>query len=70
VAYQYFNKNKEESFRFCKEQFDHDQILNTENERPVDEERMDVLLELHPDIKQRYEILKKKFQEEIMVLFS
>jgi hypothetical protein len=71
IAYQYFNKNKENAcYRFCEEQFANDKILKTESERPLAKDRIEALLEMNPPIRKRYEIIKEKFQTEIKKTFD
>jgi len=68
--YHYFNKNKQNaSIRFCEEQFLYEKIISKTSERPLPKDRIEILLERSPEIKQRYEIIKKKFEEEIASVF-
>ena len=64
--YHFFNKNRENiPIHFCEEQFAYERILARKKERPVHQDQIDVLLEWHPEVKSRYDILKKRFQSEL-----
>ena len=70
IGHHFFNKDTENiPIRFCEEQFAYEKILARHRERPLNEERIEFLLERHPEIKQRYELFKKKFETELTSIF-
>lgn len=67
TLYHYFNKNEnDEDYRFCAEQLTHFEILERQKERLLGKDQLNVLLEQNPGIQQRYALLKKTFQTEIL----
>ncbi len=71
TGYHYFNKDMQNiPLNFCEEQFAHENITARKDERLLDKNRIDVILKFHPEIKQQYEILKQRFEEEIAILFK
>ncbi|MFA7298463.1 MAG: hypothetical protein WC010_02340 [Candidatus Absconditabacterales bacterium] len=69
-AYHFFNKDtNNQDIRFCEEQFDNEKILTKKRQRPMNKERMEIILERNPEVNQRYNILKQRFQEEIKKIF-
>jgi hypothetical protein len=71
TGHHFFNKDsKEIPIRFCEEQFTYDKILARKKERPLNQEKIEFLLERHPEIKQRYAIFKKKFEAELALVFK
>jgi len=73
--YHYFNKDIQNTpIRFCEEQFAYEKILVSTNkrksERKISKEWREVILEMSPKTKQRYEIFKHRFEEEIASLIS
>ena len=68
--FHFFNKDKQNiSIRFCEEQFTFTKVLKKKQEKPITKWWIDVLLDISPESKQRYEILKEKFQKEIQIAF-
>jgi len=67
----FYNKDTNyEKICFSKEQFLYDKIITAEDwARLINKEQIDILLEMNPETKKRYEILKQKFQTEIRSLF-
>ena len=53
--------------RFCEEQFTHmpDIQIHKQRERVIDTEHLSIIIEWNPEVQQKYDILKKKFQSEL-----
>jgi hypothetical protein len=66
--YHFFNKDiHNNDIRFCEEQFTRmpDIHIHKQRERIIDAEHLSVIIAWNPEVQQRYDILKKKFQSEI-----
>ena len=69
-GYHYFNKNQQNiAIRFCEEQFAYEKILAKTPERPLNQDKIDIIFAWNPEVKHKYEILKKKFEEEMQKVF-
>lgn len=56
--------------RFCEEQFAHEKIIAKKSARNVSSGGITVLLEHNPELKQRYEILKNNFKEQLQKIIQ
>ncbi|MFA7717850.1 MAG: hypothetical protein WC875_03995 [Candidatus Absconditabacterales bacterium] len=71
TGYHYFNKDKGNlSIRFCEEQFTNEKVVARKQEKLLDEEKIAALLEIYPETKQKYELLRQKFQEQLNVVLQ
>ncbi len=69
-GYHYFNKDAENiPIRLCEGQFIYDKILARGKEKLLDQGKIDIILDINPEIKKRLEILEANFQKEIEISF-
>jgi len=65
-GYHYFNKDQQNvPVRFCDEQFAYEKVLTRKHEKLLNKEKLEIILSRNPEIKHKYNLLKKTFQTEI-----